>query len=422
MGNKFDWHIEPDGSGADVRPDTGHSYDLFNLNVSKVLRYGEREYGINLVWGDLGSADESIGFARASSGSGPIQFRERIAIRVRGGRYLRYGEREYGINLVWSDQPIFEWHIEGDGGATGNVIRGIPIALFNETHSDYLFYDPRRYGINLKWLKDEGRFNDSPWYEDVGDFFSDVWSAGGNVFKDLFNRALGLPDSILTFFGIMLPKEMRFQVRILRAEDGRAVMADENLPAADREADLDQIKKAIAHMREVFDSQVNTDAIAIDDEDIITLDVVAPTAALDVGCGSDAWQDDFGEAGEFFRRHLAKRGTSWALGYGAPITAFVVRGISGKRGCSLGPVTDYITIDPSGFEDDPEGGMDDVEDGKPPSTLAHEMGHACGLWHPLEVPEKPLGNLMLASRRGRGKILELHQRSIFRGSRHVTFF
>ncbi|HEU5169515.1 MAG TPA: hypothetical protein VFU46_03195, partial [Gemmatimonadales bacterium] len=46
---------------------------------------------------------------------------------------------------------------------------------------------------------------------------------------------------------------------------------------------------------------------------------------------------------------------------------FVVRDVMGKKGCSLGPLTDYATLDPDGV--------------KSGNTLAHELGHACGLWH-----------------------------------------
>jgi hypothetical protein len=419
MGNKFDWVVHST-TATNIDSGAGDSYDLVNVTITKCLRYGEREYGINLLWDEPGRTSPNIGFERNGAAQA-IQYGELIAIHVRGGGYLRYKEREYGINLVWAEDPIYEWRIEGDSGASGQVPTETPVALFNTTHNDYLFYDPRRYGIDLKWLKDEGKYNDSPWYEDAGDFFEDAWSLVGNGLKELFNRLIGLPDFVLTFFGIMLPKKMYVQVRILRDEVGRAVLADEGSSTDEQEADRGQIQRAIDHFKDVLDSQVNTEMVAVGDDEVVTLDVASPTAALDVACGFDAIGEDQGEAGDFFRRHLAKRGTSWALGYGAPVTVFVVRNVEGKRGCSLGPITDYITVDVSGFEDDPDG-ADDVDPGKPPSTLAHEVGHACGLWHPVELLEKPLGNLMLASRRGRGKILDLRQRAIFRNSRHVTFF
>lgn len=37
------------------------------------------------------------------------------AIHVAGGDYLRYCEREYGINLDWLSQPAYEWELRKPG-------------------------------------------------------------------------------------------------------------------------------------------------------------------------------------------------------------------------------------------------------------------------------------------------------------------
>jgi len=50
----------------------------------------------------------------------------------------------------------------------------------------------------------------------------------------------------------------------------------------------------------------------------------------------------------------------------------------------------------------------------------HELGHACGLWHPWPVVLHT-GNLMKHST-PRNITLELYQRAIMRSSRHITFF
>ncbi len=120
----------------------------------------------------------------------------------------------------------------------------------------------------------------------------------------------------------------------------------------------------------------------------------APKAALTVGCGGGAFKDEFGEAGEFFANHLA----GWnaiPISLTFPITVFVVHDIQGKMGCSLGPLTDYVTLDLDGVKSD--------------STLAHEIGHACNLWHSgsqsnLMWPDDPRGD------------------NLFRSSRHVMYW
>jgi hypothetical protein len=326
MGNKFEWVVHST-TATNIDSGAGDSYDLVNVTITKCLRYGEREYGINPALGRARS-DQPKHWIRAkwSCSGHPVRRADRDPRR--GGGYLRYKEREYGINLVWAEDPIYEWRIEGDSGASGQVPTETPVALFNTTHSDYLFYDPRRYGIDLKRLKDEGKYNDSPWYEDLGDFFEDAWSLVGNGLKELFNRLIGLPDFVLTFFGIMLPKKMHVQVRILRDEVGRAVLADEGSSTDEQEADRGQIQRAIDHFKDVLDSQANTEMVAVGDDEVVTLDVASPTAALDVACVLD-------RRGMWIRCH--RRGSGGAVRGTREVVGSVVRADT-RSGRAVRPV------------------------------------------------------------------------------------
>lgn len=73
-----------------------------------------------------------------------------FALKVEDQKYLKYGSRSYGINLVWSDEPSFEWifHSAGDGGP---IRPGVPVAIYNKNARSYIIYGERSYGINLVW-------------------------------------------------------------------------------------------------------------------------------------------------------------------------------------------------------------------------------------------------------------------------------
>jgi len=146
------------GSGSEVMP--GRGVTMWNLHNNQSIRYGEREYGINLVWD--GRADLGNMTIERRSGSNAIRFGELVAIRIQNGGYIRYQEREYGINLVWSSQAIYEWEVTG-GSTSQAVPLNRQIGLFNRTHGDHLVYGEREYGINLRWWSDlEDIFEDYP--------------------------------------------------------------------------------------------------------------------------------------------------------------------------------------------------------------------------------------------------------------------
>jgi hypothetical protein len=145
------WLIVPaSGSGrTTVIPESAaYNYNLVNMKVSEDLAYGERRWGINLVWDDPGGPG-NIRFQRPSGTNEPLKNDELVAINVRGGGFLKYESRSVGINLGWSSKPVYEWQIKG---ASGNVQMPQPVQLFNTKEQDFMIYGERPLGINLRWV------------------------------------------------------------------------------------------------------------------------------------------------------------------------------------------------------------------------------------------------------------------------------
>jgi len=124
-----------------------------------------------------------------------------------------------------------------------------------------------------------------------------------------------------------------------------------------------------------------------------------------VGCNFDAMKQDFGLPGTYFQYHTLstffETGLRRLTGYGAPIAIFVVKDLSGFGGCSIGWLSDYVTVKHNSL-----------------STTAHELAHACNLLH-----REDEHNLMHPNS-GSLAVVEMTtwQIAMLRASRHVTLF
>lgn len=208
-----------------------------------------------------------------------------------------------------------------------------------------------------------------------------------NVLKETANRVPGLVDTAASFVGLRPYKKLLLRVVVLRDEEGHALAPDE------------AVIPSFLEIQRIFMEQARVRVLPAGTM-VVTLDEPAPAAALDVHCDDGAWQEDLDAAGAFFRRHEA-RNRGRLSGYGAPVTVFVVRDISDKGGCSLGPLTNYVTLEARML---PRARY---------RLIAHEVAHACGLWH-----SKDRANLMFP--KGPGDALLPWQVAILRNSRHVT--
>ncbi len=179
--NLLDWQAIG-GSGA-IQSAT--PFTLKNVTDKETLRFGKRVWGINLEW-DKSETLNNIKFEK-QTGSGDVKYDELIAISVNGGGYLKYEKTRFGINLVFSAKPAYEWRV-GGGEQDQPVKFGEPFALMSEVEYDVMIYGKRTVGINLVWMKD---------------FYKSTWDRikGGIVteFKDESNCKY-----LLEFLGLLL--------------------------------------------------------------------------------------------------------------------------------------------------------------------------------------------------------------------------
>jgi hypothetical protein len=211
-----------------------------------------------------------------------------------------------------------------------------------------------------------------------------------NVGTEIANRVAGAPALVANLGGYARRKRLRVCAVVLR--DGARPLADE-----------DEVLDALRVADAIFKRQAGTELVFDDWPKVHTVAEPAPAHALDVSCGRTSWREDLADAGAYFRSTRAAvlggaaSSAGAVTGYGEPVAVFVVRDIAGKAGCSMGPLSDYVTVDRV------RGAL-----------IAHELGHCCGLWH-----TKDEGNLMLPA--ANREAMTRTQRAIFRNSRHVTF-
>lgn len=197
----------------------------------------------------------------------------------------------------------------------------------------------------------------------------------------------GIFDLLLGFLA-WPPKKLRLHIAILSTQNGPLVSPQNLTPAID-------------YAKRVLKDRFNVKLLPYARSMVQIIEKPAPEAALSVGCGLDAWGDEFGEAGEFFASHVAGWNASPVEGT-FPITVFIVRDVKGKNGCSLGPFSDYVVLDIDGAL---------VE-----NVMMHEMGHSCNLWH-----SGSRSNLMWHDI-NRGDKVKWFQKNLLRSSRHVLYW
>ena len=225
-----------------------------------------------------------------------------------------------------------------------------------------------------------------------------------NVVKEGVNRILGIPDFLGNLIGITPRKKLRLRIVILRDENGASL------------ATPDDLALVVERTKAIFKQRFNTNIVPAGGVLIETYDPIPPFEALNPKCDFDGWLGDFGAAGDFYSLKIATNLAAAPTGYATPITVFIVKDVVGKKGCSLGPLTNYVVYDISGLTAGPGNPDDDVDIPRGQLWLAHELAHSCGLWHSSQKK-----NLMHKSS-DTGTDVRRWEVAIARNSRHVTFF
>lgn len=152
---------------ANWAADPGRSYSLKNSKLSRFLQYEKQKVGINLGWTDDASAatEPKVArwfFTRSGSATGPVAYGEFLAMGYgKSPSYVRHEKRTIGIDLGWSDKPVFEWRLLG-GTAGAPIDNRAWLAIHNEKAGNFLIHFDRTAGGDIGW-PDSRTWGDQAW-------------------------------------------------------------------------------------------------------------------------------------------------------------------------------------------------------------------------------------------------------------------
>ncbi|MEK6221664.1 MAG: hypothetical protein N2D54_05400 [Chloroflexota bacterium] len=223
-----------------------------------------------------------------------------------------------------------------------------------------------------------------------------------NSILTIVHFTIGMIEYLLMLVNIMPEKKIRLGIVLFRDEEDKLLTGQENIILV--------VEQAI----EIYKTQAKIKLIPLtfrkgasenteENDWVYNYPGNVGPDILDVQCNLGALLEDLWITGAKYQTisstHLASTNFRRIVGYGAPIIVFIVRSIQNYGGCSLGPLSDYVTIHKDHLH-----------------CLAHEVGHACNLPH-----TKDKINLMHPNFCGNVEMTRW-QISMVRASRHVTVF
>lgn len=247
------------------------------------------------------------------------------------------------------------------------------------------------------------------------------WGIGAIVW--LGSQLIGLFEAGIGFIGIRLIKHLRVHIIVLMRDDRTLT------------APLDRIGLAVQRAESIFRSRAEVKIQSY----IHQVNTPSPRNALYVDTDAGLFGEDMTGAGFYYQTTITEMlwdDNPWfAIRVGAPVVVFVVDGIGTTEiGCSAGPLVDYVCVAGSQMIVSPLSRGMLVTSSTPAeplgsgiaqasTTLAHELGHACGLMHDnfLDCTSGDATNLMYCTEPRRGDNLSPFQRAIVRSSPHVTY-
>lgn len=236
-----------------------------------------------------------------------------------------------------------------------------------------------------------------------------VWRAAKAVVRVVWRAVATLVLLAVNVFDLLLgflnwpPKKLTLHVIILSKYDPNKKAY---VPLASKAA----VQPSIDTVKKVLKDTLNVDLRPYASEYIQVFKGEVPDQALNPSCCDlDHLGQEFTSAGEFYAQNTA----GWVgipISPRFPITVFVVEDVQCHRGCSNGPLSDYVVCSLDGLNS--TGPL--LSNG----LFMHEIGHCCNL-----IPHRDVrGNLMYKDADKRGPGLIGLQRNFFRASRHVTYW
>jgi len=237
----------------------------------------------------------------------------------------------------------------------------------------------------------------------IGRFVKWFWNSLITVIHLIF----GMVEFLLWKLNYRPMKKFRVGFIILRDQNDKPLTSSDSvLPAVNKAKEIfSQAKVEILPAFPLAKKLSETGERPESSAWVRTMSKPAAARILTLGCNLPAIMQDLGLPGTLLQYHTLESffqtGLRRLTGYGAPVTVFVVQEIVGFAGCSLGWLSDYVTVEHNHL-----------------FTTAHELGHACNLLHRTDED-----NLM-HPRSGKQKTILLTdwQIALLRASRHVTLF